>query len=202
MYQIVNSLLEVREEKQDKTTEEKIKENRSRTELTVKAVIKHDKQIGLTEKITALEIRSMKNNLVISGIEENEGENAKEVIKKIFKEKVKIKRDIAIKAAFRVGKTSDTDHNLIVRLENMSDKSVIFKHTKNLKGQEIYISNQMPPKVQEDKRQQKQKVKINKGLIDAQQQSLEWKAGHLHVDGRKYQPKVTEPSYYKWKPRK
>ena len=52
----------------------------------------------------------------------------------------------------------------------------------------------MPLETAEQKWKERQKVKINSDLIDAQQQLLEFKKGQLHVDGSVYSAKVKELS--------
>ena len=141
----------------------------------------------------------MKQNLIISGIKEKKGEDCKEVAKQFFKNKLGIKEEIAIMTAHRIGKKDD-DRNLIVKLLDVGNKATIYKHAKNLKdlknedGDGYYINNQLPEEREERNRLQKTKVKINKSLINAQRQSLEWKKGQLKVDGKFYELQIVKPS--------
>ena len=168
--------------------------NQSLTTVT-KTVIKHDRSIDTTqEKVNLMELKQMRNNLIISGLPETKGEKAKEVAANFFKEKMKITKDIEIKAAFRQGGKDRENRALIVVLSDATSKGIIYKSAKNLKDTEFYVSDQLPSKQAEEQRQAKNKVKINKALIDAQQQDLEWKKGQLFVDGNQYKPKVHEPS--------
>ena len=161
--------------------------------LVKKTVIKHDRCLETVgEKINQIELRSMRSNLLISGIEETKAENCKEKANNFFKQQMKINDGVKIKVAFRIGDKSRDNRPMVVILPNASVKALVYKHAKNLKDTEFYINDQLPEKQTEEQRLQKTKLKINKNLIDAQQQDLEWKRGRLHVDGRPYEPKVKQ----------
>ena len=89
---------------------------------------------------------------------------------------------------------------MLVRLNDPAEKGLIYKYTKNLKnitnsdGEGYYVNDQLPDVLEEQKRKRKQKVKINKTLIDAQQQTLQWKKGELLVEGEIYKQKIDEPT--------
>ena len=87
---------------------------------------------------------------------------------------------------------------MLIAFASFKDKITVYKHTKNLKGVknennvEYYVNDQLPSEIMETKRKIKQKIKINKGLIDAQQQSVEIKRGELHIDLSVFNLKVKE----------
>ena len=146
------------------------------SKLNRKALIRHDTVIATnTRKISQSELRSMKNNMIVSGIKEEKGEKCIEVAKSFFKQKLQITQEIKINNAHRIGKQSDSlDYrNMVIVLKFSKDKAMIYKHAKNLKdkqneeGKEYYISDQLPPEQTEASRQRKQKVKLNKQLIPA-----------------------------------
>ena len=113
---------------------------------------------------------------------------------------MQITSEIAIRTAHRIVKYGSDNRYLLVSLADPKDKYTIFKNAKNLKeqtnvdGQEYYINNQVPTETAEDNRKKRQKIKINKTLIDAQQQNLQLKRGELIVEGAQFQPKVAKPS--------
>ena len=171
--------------------------------LLSKVAVKHDGDIQTSaRRINNVELRNTRNNLIVSGIKEAKGEKCKELADAFFKNQLLITKPVAIRSAWRLGATSDQDRSrdLMITLEDVKDKSVIHKHVKNLKGiknsdgKEYFVNDHLPPEQAELSRHKKNKVKINKTLIDAQQQAIEWKRGELIIDGREYKPKVIEPT--------
>ena len=201
MYEMVTKL----KSDSDSKTRELLKQGKQIKQLEDKVllltkVIKHqDKRIeNVDQKTIAIEQRSMKDNLIFTGIEEMKNEVCIEVMKKFFKDNMQITETIKMKVAHRIGK--GVNRAMVVRLSKQADKGLIFKHFKNIKnkvngeGKPYNIRNQLPEKLNEQQRDLSNKVKINKGLIDAQQQDLKWKKGQLVVNGEPYKCKVIEPS--------
>ena len=84
--------------------EQKLNSNQSRVSTVVKAVINHDKQIdSVAQKIKQQELKSMHDNLVVSGIKEDKGEQCTDKIKAFLNDKMKV-RNVCVKNAYRVGK--------------------------------------------------------------------------------------------------
>ena len=136
----------------------------------------------------------MKLNLIVSGIEEKKIEDCKALISSFFKDQMKIDKEIAIATAHRIGPIDKNNRSIVVKLIDGRDKGTIYKHAKNLKDTKYYVNDQLPDKQTEEHRKKKQKVQINKTLVDAQQQNIEWKKGELVVDGNVYRNKVVEPA--------
>ena len=193
------------EEKQSKSDKEhdilrRLMVVEERCKLTTKAVVKHDREIAVNQKkMNQQELRQMKANLVISGIKENKGEKCVDVVNSFFEQTMKIKKDIAINMAHRLGKYGQEKRNILVILTDAKDKGTIYEHAKHLKGvknddgEESYISDQLPDVQAEQKRRGREKVKFNKTLKDAQQQDLTWHRGELLLEGVPYKAKVEEP---------
>ena len=180
----------------DKRLFNKIKVNEDKVKLALKAIVKHDSSITtIDHKVTNMQTRSMRKNLIISGIKEKSKENCKVVANKFFKDKLKIDEELPIATAHRLGDKSNEERPLIVQLTNQADKGKIFQHVKNLKdlesevGAGYFVNEQLPPVKEERKRLEKDKIKINKTLISAQQQDLKWDKGKLQVDGEPFSPK-------------
>ena len=174
----------------------------NRAKLTRKAVIRHDKEISNNSRsINQQQLQSMRSNLLISGIKEDKDEKCKDVVQTFFKEKMKIKKDVHVATAHRIGKQRDNEYRTMkIVLSDARDKGAIYKHSKNLKdltnenGDAFYINDQLPDVQAEHQRRCRDKIRINKTLIDAQQQSMEWKRGDFIVEGAKFQQKVVEPT--------
>ena len=156
-----------------------ITENQQRLNLITKAVIKNDNAIEAnSRKINQMELRSMKANIIVTGIKEKRGENCKQVIKAFFKEKLKIEQEILIEVVHRIGDKEKEERSMVIRLKDVQQKAVIFKNTKHLKGttnedgDPFFVKDQLPQQQEEDVHKKRMKIKINRELIDAQQQEI------------------------------
>ena len=108
------------------------------------------------------EVKQKRNNLLISGIIEEEresNEQTKDVVKNFFSQVMKISKSIEIKSTERLGKVDSTQpHSIKVVLSTVKDKGIIYKHAKNLKdvknanGKPYFINDHLPLAVQEEKR--------------------------------------------------
>ena len=171
-----------------------------RMQLMVNVIIRQEESIKhLKEKVTKLELRSMKLNVVISGLPEEKNEDCKQVVQTFLKENMKVDKDIKVAVAHRLGKKGDKC-NMIARLKNPADKGVIYKNAKLLKDQKnkdndsYYINDQLPEEMAEKRMRAKQIVRYNSTLVDAQKQDTEWRKGELYVNGKKYIAKVAAPT--------
>ena len=160
-----------------------------RLTLLTNIVIQQDKIIStIGEKQIKAEKRSMKENLIVDGIIEAAGEKCEEVAAKFFKDIMKIEKTIGIKIAHRIGKGEKRP--MVIQLVEASQKGVMLKHAKNLKqlknadGDAYYVKDQLPEVLQEEHNRKKEKVKYNKTLIPAQQQTIEWKKGELMIEAK------------------
>ena len=101
-------------------------------------VIKQEAQIReLQDKVEASLRREIKPNLIVHGILEDDDEQYPallEKFKKFFKEKMKIESETAIVDAYRKGPRKFQDRAIMLRLQHVSDKSIIFENVSNIKG--------------------------------------------------------------------
>ena len=190
-------------EAKDKKFDIRLSQLKDKVRLVTGTTTKHDREIGNNaKKINQFELRSMKNNILIQGIKEQKDEDCAKKTDAFFEKVLKVPRKIAFDVAHRIGRREDAERNrtMVVKLKKAGDKGIIYKHSKNLKditngdGEKYYINDQLPELQEEAKRKKKLKVKINKTLIDAQQQNIEWKRGELLVDGAPYKEKIAEPT--------
>ena len=145
-------------------------------------------------------VKSMSNNLVISGLdevaEETEAKTA-ELVTDFFSQTMKISSKIPLNSAQRIGKS--TPRTILVKLQDGSNKGEIFKHAKNLKEVKnnsdgaIFVNNQLPQSVQEIKMQYRKWIRHNHGLTDTNKRNMEMKKGELYVDNQPYDPPVKPP---------
>ena len=186
---------------QFKQQETKAANNKDDIALTKKVVIKHDRKLQtIDSKVNKVEVSIARPYLIITGIIEKKGENCKELVKAFFAQQMKITEEIAITTAHRVGKTGQDNRDIRCCLSDVGDKATVYKHAKNLKdktneeGKNYFISDQLPDKQDEQLKCYRQKIRINKTIIDAQQQTIEIRRGSLKVNGTEYSKRITEPS--------
>ena len=127
-----------------------------REELQVtKAELKHTKDLEndintlklqnkqMHQKLLDLENYSRRENLIISGILENETEkDSKTVCSEFFKDKLKINKPIEIIRCHRIGKPGGK-RPLIVRFREYEDKELVLKQRKLLKNSAIYLNDDL-----------------------------------------------------------
>ena len=172
----------------------------NRLDYVSKVAIKNDVDMcKMQEKIVRIEQKAMKAEIIVTGIKEQEHEKCEEVAKSFMKDQLQISETISFEDVRRLGRSGRENRPLLITLTKLSDKAVIYKHAKNLKGKQnedgayYFINDNLPEVLEERKRVRKAKVKVNKSLVVAQQQNLTWKKGELLVDGEEYVPKVAEP---------
>ena len=139
-----------------------------------------------------------RNNLIVYGLEETEGENCKQKVIDFFKVKMEAPNDVSIVDShhFGQGKTKP----IRVKLDNVNDKGYIFKHTKNLKGKKntldksYYVQNELPEWMQEQERWERQIFARNKRSV-ANKLTIQFKKNKLQGQSKPYTKSVTAPKY-------
>jgi hypothetical protein len=142
----------------------------------------------LEDKVTDLTTRSMRDNLVIKNIEEQEQEKNTDIDEKLrqtFKNELNIPDEemqrISIERAHRVGKyTGGRTRNIVAKL-NSAGKSIVMRHLKNLnKTSSVKINEQYPPEVHA------KREKLWPLFTEAKRQGkkAKWNIDRLQIDGR------------------
>lgn len=125
-----------------------------------------------------------KNNIIIFGVKEDEGENIYNKVTNLLKTKVSTnvsKSEISV--CYRFGKNSENKHRPIaVKFVTLHKKQEIFSNCHHLKGSDISISNDLTKEEREA-----QKV-LRKHLKEARDQGLDAKIKKnlLYIDGSSY----------------
>ena len=115
---------------------------------------------SLEDKVEALQIYSMKGNLVIHNLPEKENENCASEVLAFMKNQLKIPDnllystlnptgDIRINIAHRTGQKQSRPRLLIVKLMSHSARNMTLLYAKHLKQSPYAISEQFPPSVRE-----------------------------------------------------
>ncbi|XP_031334052.1 uncharacterized protein PF11_0207-like [Photinus pyralis] len=109
------------------------------------------------DKIGYLEREIKKNNLIIHGVKEMENENElqlKEATRIILREMgINEAVEAEISEIYRIGKPENNKTRpVFIKIKNHGLKVQIIKHAKNLRGTEIYISEDYPKHIIETRR--------------------------------------------------
>ena len=148
------------------------------------------KMIQQDEKILDLMARSMRDNIVIQGIQEKPNEtwdDTKKSLHQFFVHEMKIPNpdDIIIERAHRSGPKQNglnaKPRPIIAKLDNQTSKDIIFKNVKSLAGKKQYsIQDQLPAEVNERRKRLWQKYKNAKS--DANN-TVKWNLDKLVING-------------------
>ena len=118
----------------------------------------------LREKLRDIEDRSRRENLRIDGLQEVENETWKQtekILKSMTQEELEIE-DVNIERAHRVGNTSTTSPRTVVaKFSSFKGKQLVLSAAKKLKGQNIYIKEDVSKKAMDIR---KAKWKLVKSL--------------------------------------
>ena len=100
----------------------------------------------LTERIIDLENRSMRDNLLITGIPENHQENTESVLRDIIKNKMNITAPIDFERVHRTGggrRRNDgtyTPRTIVAKFSRHKDRELVRTNTRRLKGTSISVN--------------------------------------------------------------
>ena len=104
----------------------------------------NQKCASLEQRLNNIENYSRRNNILISGLSENNGEDCNAVAQKMFTEKMQLTIDNQdINVAHRVGTKSEKEGSsrpILVQFNNMNKKNEVMSKTKKLKDTNIYVN--------------------------------------------------------------
>ena len=130
--------------------------------------------------------------------EDEEGEvSTASLVKRFFKEEMKIADDITIVEATRIGNADSK--TILVKLQDVKDKGVIFKNERNLKdlrnskGKLYYINNQLTQANQEKECKYRKIIRHNASLAGMGKRNMVLKKGNLLIDGQVFREPVVPP---------
>lgn len=151
MFQKIQDKLQGMDTKLEQITSELGAIKQENLQLKEQAV-KQGKRIEFIER----EIR--KKNLVMQGVEEEVGEEESETTEKIItvlkKIGTEIDKDKDLEEAKRIGiYKAGGSRPIIIKLVKHSKKMEILKNAKNLKGSKIWINEDYPKEIQEERKQ-------------------------------------------------
>jgi SOS-response transcriptional repressor LexA len=146
----------------------------------------------LEVRVTDLTTRSMRENIIIMNIQEQDKDKDTDIEEKLlntFKAELSIPdqemNTITIERAHRLGKyTQGRTRNIVAKL-NTKGKTVIMRHLKNLnREKDVKITEQYPPQVHANRE------KLWSRFIEAKQQNkpTRWNVDKLSIDGHVINP--------------
>lgn len=166
-------------------------------DMLINHVTKQDQRISeLTAKQNDSQARSMRKNLVITGIPETTKENCGELASGFFTKELGIRGPIEIKIAHRMG--LGKNRPMVVKLANIDDKQVIFQNTQKLRGSNYFVTEQLPEELAENKKLQQRIKGQNKALPVEEQLLVNVKRDRVLINNEVYHPPVTAPSALTW----
>lgn len=176
-----------------------------RLDVLTNTVVRLDEKLKeANDKLLFMQARSMRKNLIISGLEESENETKEQLLEKIevfLKEKLKYPDHVPLKTYHRLGYVDGAGYRpTIIKLLDMDQKSVLLalapglKGLKNAKQKFYYFSEQLPDQLHEERKYAQYWLADNKRKPENQQKNLKIYKNRLHIDSRPYHRKITPPS--------
>lgn len=199
--QQVREIKEIQDQEQSRLNNvlDMLTQQEKKFEAMMGIMVRQNEEINsLKKSLSNMYQKQIKKNLVITGLIEKSRENPAWVVLEFFKNRMKIDKSIPIVNAYRIGQ--GTDRPVVVELENVEDKGVVFGSISKLKGQRnskdrtFYVSEQLPEELNEIKRQEGLIKYQNNKLPLAQQVDMTFKKGELFVQNEKFKPPIKPPS--------
>ncbi|KAK3108219.1 hypothetical protein FSP39_003450 [Pinctada imbricata] len=107
----------------------------------------------LSEMLTDVRCRSLRDNLVFSGILESNGENTEAVLKGFIQSELEIETDISFEDVRRLGtKGGDRPRAILAKFTSSKQRDVIRRAGPKLRGKHYGINEHLPKEVMETRR--------------------------------------------------
>ena len=179
------------------TINQQVNDDSVKLKLLSAMVIRQDERIAnLERKLAFMEKQQKRANITISGLL---CDSPKEYVSKVanfFANEMEIENPIEISWVSKV----NANGLLLVELKNISDKSIIFAHAKNLKGKKnvkrqlFFINDDETEEAREFNNFVKNMKKENRTKEPEEQLDIQFKRGKLHVNNEPFQPKTHVPA--------
>lgn len=181
------------------------KELKDKVDILSNVVIRMEEQAKIaSQKLLDLQTRSMRKNLIISGLEESRDETPDqllETVRQFIAEKLKVQEDVQLKTAHRLNYQDGSECKPVVfKLKDVNQKSLLLSHGPNLrgmtnnKGKHFYLNEQLPDRYAEDRRYAQHWIKQNKSKPVNDQMQMKIYKNKLRINNEPYQKKVSPPS--------
>ena len=170
----------------------------NKVDMLANIACKHgDELIEIRNELLELKKSKTKNNLLIFGIAKKDEEDCLEVVKNFIKLKLELNEELKIHKAYR--KSESPNSPICVEFKYHSEKGKVYKYAKNLKGKvnelgkSFQISDDLPPRAQEQNRKRRQMIAKAKSNTAANIKTSV-KKNQLMFNNTAYKQKVPLPS--------
>jgi len=131
---------------------------KDRNHINEGRITRIEKEVAdLREELLRTQQHSMKENIIFQNIPETPNENVYQLLNDLLVNRLRINNDdmmtITVLRAHRFGAKQGHFHRQIVAKINDEGRSVIFRHTRNLKGSNISVFTQLPRPLAERRKQ-------------------------------------------------
>lgn len=156
------------------------------------SITKENKE--LKDSLTDLKCRSMKNNLVFSGLAENPEENTEALLREFIVVELGIEQYIEFGNVHRFGKiVGGKSRPIVARFIYSKDREGVLRCARRLKGSTFYINEQFPTEIQQRRRELGPTVRDLRG----KGKNVRLVRDKLIVDGRLYDGPIIKQSSVK-----
>lgn len=161
------------------------------TEFELQAV--KEVNASLQESVTDLKARSMRDNLVFTGIREERWEDTEQVLLGFLQNKYKLDYRVDFERVHRMGKWSEFSvhpRKIVAKFTYFKDREYIrINAAKRLKGSGVYVNEQFPPEIEEKRK------KLYPLLRQAKKENKRAKLVRdiLYIDGKEHTPQESAP---------
>ncbi|KAK3095745.1 hypothetical protein FSP39_018472 [Pinctada imbricata] len=141
----------------------------------------------LRETVKDLQCRSMRDNLVFSGIHESSHEDTEEVLQNFIRDELELTQDFNFERVHRIGREQGHRPRAIVaKFTSFKQREIVRKSGPKLKGKRYGINEQFPKDVMDTRRS------LLPIFRDAKRQGKEAKlvVDKLYVSGRRVYPRI------------
>ncbi|XP_062594817.1 uncharacterized protein LOC134256179 [Saccostrea cucullata] len=158
----------------------------SQTERDIQLLNKENAEIR--DSIIDLKARSMRDNLVFSGIPEQKGEDTEEVLQLFLRKKFRLDCELSFERVHRMGKFrefSEKPRNIVAKFTYFKDREYIrIKAPHRLHGCNIWVNEQFPAEIEERRK------KLYPVMRQARQDRCTTKLVRdvLYINGKVYTP--------------
>lgn len=153
----------------------------------------------MQETILDLQTRSMRDNLIFSGIPEPSPDDPEKAVKDFLVNQLKltpqIAEDITFHRVHRLGQkqsTSTRPRPIIVKFEHFKQKELVQRQGRQLKGTHYGLNDQFPPEII---RRRKLLFPIRKNMITQGKKAI-ITVDKLYIDGKLFKDKDSTPWLY------
>lgn len=180
---------------------------RFKVNVLTNVVIRLEEKLDLqADKMIQMQARSMRKNIVISGFDEPQKPQVEtsyslmQALQVFFRAKLGVQEDIPIKVCHRFGAPDGSGvRPVVVKLQSVEDKFSLLakgprlKDAVNSNGKRYYISEQLPDKLQEERRYNQHWVQENKHDPTSKLEMKIFK-NKLRINNEPYKKKVKTPN--------